>query len=78
MTQGKETPLIGISSFKEDKKHTVMSWPTKKCCAFFWNQDRRCNHNTGITPVCFGGSQEKVLQLKKHDCGPKKHDCGYK
>lgn len=64
VTQGKETPDIGTLSCKEDNKHTVMIWPTKECCAFPWSQDRRCNHKTGITPVCFGGSQEKVLQLK--------------
>lgn len=64
MTQGKKTPDIGILSCKEDNKHTVMSWPTKECWGFPWSQDRRCNHKTGITPVCFGGSQEKVLQLK--------------
>lgn len=64
MTQGKKTPDIAILSCKEHNKHTVMSWPTKGCCAFPWSQDRRCNHKIRITPVCFGGSQEKVLQLK--------------
>lgn len=64
MTQGKKTPNSGILSYKEQNKRTVMSRPTKRYCAFPWSRDRRCNHKTGITPVCFWGSQEKVLQLK--------------